>query len=305
VSDKEEGSSQPFESTKITTLGDDFFKISSKIPFFMFSILMEGASVLFFTLVFVLWVMDPDVWLLDELCIFATFSVFFFGLIILISVMKFFKPFMHISDKIRPIRLKVKIELFPVFEGNILEDLLDRLNECFYLGIKIPKHFINKIKTVKGKEHKFDIFYENKKLPMIYIVTIGMVLTFLVAIFVEAFVYAHIEFFINFVLLFLLEAMIMGILLLVILRFFFRTEIIIIKKYDRKVELKDVLKFKKECEEFVTWYKKPLILGILSTKGFTEEAIDAVKYTKGRVNKKHTISLIEYKENRFKLHWTG
>jgi hypothetical protein len=305
VSDKEEAPSQPFESTKVTTLGDDFFKISSKIPFFMFSILMEGASVLFFTLVFILWVMDPDVWLLDELCIFATFSVFFFGLIILISVMKFFKPFMQISDKIRPIRLKVKIELFPVFEENMLEDLLDRLNECFHLQVKVPKHFINRTKNIKGKDHKFDIFYENKKVPMIYIVTIGMVLTFLVAIFVEALIYSHIEFFVNFVLLFLLEVLIMAILLTVILRFFFRTDMIIIKKYDRKVGLKEVLKFKKECEEIVTWHKKPLVLGILSTKGFSQEAIDAVKYKKGMVNQTHTISLIEYDEPRFKLHWTG
>jgi hypothetical protein len=305
VSEKEEGSSQPFESTKVTTLGDDFFKISSKIPFFMFSILMEGASVLFFTLVFILWVIDPDVWLLDELCIFATFSVFFFGLIILISVMKFFKPFMQISEKIRPIRFKVKIELFPVFEGNLLEDLLDRLNECFYLQIKVPKHFINRTKTVKGKQHKFSIFYENKKVPMIYIVTVGMVLTFLVAIFVEALIYSHIDFFVNFILLFLLEAMILAILIIVILRFFFRTEIIIVKKYDKKVDLQDVLKFKKECEEMVTWFKKPLILGMLSTKGFTDEAIDAVKYKKGMVHKTHTISLIEHDEHRFKLHWTG
>ena len=60
MSDKET-TSQPFESTKITTLGDDFFKISNKIPFFMFSILMEGVSVLFFTAVFVLWAVNADV----------------------------------------------------------------------------------------------------------------------------------------------------------------------------------------------------------------------------------------------------
>ena len=78
----------------------------------------------------------------------------------------------------------------------------------------------------------------------------------------------------------------MTILVLVILRFFFRTEIIIVKKFDRRVELKDVLKFKKECEEMVTWYKKPLILGILSTDGFSDEAIEAVKYKKGKVHER-------------------
>ena len=302
---REEGTSQPFESTKITTLGDDFFKISSKIPFFMFSILMEGVSVLFFTLVFVLWAIDPHVWLLDELCIFASFSVFFFGLIILISVLKFFKPFMQISEKIRPIRFKVKVELFPVFKDKILEDLLDRLDDCFHLQIKVPKHFIGKKKHVKGKDRRFDISYESKKVPMIYIVTVGMVLTFLVAIFVEAFIYAHIEFFINFVLLFLMEALIVAILIIVILRFFFRTEVIIIRKYDKKVTMDDIFKFKGEVEELVTWLKKPLIIGMLSTEGFTEDAVDLVKYQKGKVHKSHTISLIEYGENRFKVVWTG
>ena len=302
---RKEGTSQPFESTKITTLGDDFFKVSSKIPFFMFSILMEGVSVIFFTLVFVLWAIDPDVWILDELCIFASFSVFFFGLIILISVLKFFKPFMQISEKIRPIRFKVKVELFPVFQEKMLEELLERLDDCFHLQIKFPKHFIRKTKTVKGKPRKLDIYYESKKVPAIYIVTVGMVLTFLVAIFVESFIYSKIDFWVNFILLFLMEALIITILVVVILRFFFRTDVIIVKKYDREVTIDDVFKFKDIAEELVTWHKKPLILGMLSTKGFTDEAVDLVKYQRGKVHKIHTISLIEFEEKRFKVVWTG
>ncbi|MGA1820410.1 MAG: hypothetical protein ACMUHU_05305 [Thermoplasmatota archaeon] len=260
---------------------------------------------LFFTLVFVLWVIDPDVWILDELCIFASFSVFFFGLIILISVLKFFKPFMQISEKIRPIRFKVKMELFPVFKEKILEDLLERLDDCFHLQIKVPKHFIGKTRTVKGKQHKFDIYYESKKVPAIYIVTVGMVLTFLVAIFVESFIYSKIDFWVNFILLFVMEALVITILVVVILRFFFRTDVILIKKYNRKVTIDDVFKFKAEVEEIVTWHKKPLILGMLSTKGFKEEAVDLVKYQRGKVHKEHTISLIEFEENRFKVVWTG
>jgi hypothetical protein len=302
---EETGSSQPFESTRITTLGDDFFKISSKIPFFLFSIMMEGLSVLFFTVVFVLWAIDSDVWLLDELCVFATFSVFFFGLILLISVLKFFKPFMNITDRIKPIRFKVKMELFPVFEKKILEDLLERLDEVFYLGIKNSKHFIKKSRSVNGEKVEFDIFYENKKVPMIYIVTIGMVLIFLVAIFVEAIVFSELEFFINFLLLFLLEAMILSIFLIIILRFFYRTDMILIRKFERKVKMDDVFKFRNDCEGVISWSKKPLIIGILSTKGFDDEAVELVKYKKGKVHKEHTISLIQYEDKRFHIVWTG
>ncbi len=305
MSDKKDNSFQAFDTTKVTTLGDDLFKISSKIPFFLFSILMEGLSVVFFTAVFILWAIDPDTWILDELCIFGAFSVFFFGLILLTSVLKFFKPFMKITDKIKPIRFKVKMEMFPVNKDKILEDLINRLDDVFYLGINDFKGFLKKTVKRNGKSHTFDIYYKNNQNSLIYIVTIALILFLLATIFVEAIIYSQFDSIINFILLGVLEFIVLTIFVLMILRFFFRTEVILMKYYKKEVTVKDIGEFKADCEEVLNWSKYPLEIGILSSKGFTKDAIEFAKHSRAKVRGEYTISLIQLEGNMFKVIWTG
>jgi hypothetical protein len=304
VSDKN-GSFQAFDTTKVTTLGDDLFKISSKIPFFLFSVLMEGISVVFFTAVFLLWAINPDTWILDELCIFATFSVFFFGLVLLLSVLKFFKPFMKITDKIKPIRFKVKMEMFPVNRKKVLEDLIGRLDEVFCLNVKDNSKLMNKKVKTKNGNHEFDIFYESRKGSMIYVFTILMLTILLVSIFFEALVYSHFESPLTFLLLAVLELIVLAIFITVILRFFFRNEVMMVKVHNKKVTRKDILSMKKMAEDVLVWHRCPLIIAVLSKDGFSDEATDIVKTTKGKVHEEYTITLIEMEGKRFNIIWTG
>jgi hypothetical protein len=210
-----------------------------------------------------------------------------------------------ISEKIKPIRFKVKMEMFPVNRDKVLENLIDRLDDVFYLGLSDKRKYLGRKIETNGKSHTFDIYYKNNQNSFVYIVTIALILFLLATIFIEAIIYSHFDSIINFFLLGILEIIVLLIFLLIILRFFFRTDVIIIKHYKKMVTKKDVNDFKEMCEDVLNWSKYPLEIGILSSQGFNDEAIDYVKHSRAKVKGEYTISLIELEKNRFKVIWTG
>ena len=77
------------------------------------------------------------------------------------------------------------------------------------------------------------------------------------------------------------------------------------KYYKNEVSIKEFDEFKKACEDVLNWSKYPLVVGMVSSKGFTNDAVEYVQQSKSKINGEHTVSLIQLEGNMFKVLWTG
>lgn len=293
----------PYDPSNVTTLGDDLFQIADKVPFFTYSILMLSFSIISAYVLFFVYLSVDYNWLLDNMCGYFSVMILVFGVIILIGLASSIKVLRSLSGKILPIRLKLKLELIPVMGNDPISDLFDRLKSCFLIKSKNNNKYLKTERNKNGNSHAFDIYYEKTRYLALYIFVFIAVILFLLLLIYESTIYTVFSpIALLLLLIFIVEFIAFNILLM--LRTLYKRDLIIVKLIDRKVTEKDIARIKDEYELFISKSSNPLLLGIVSTKGFSKEGIKYVKNIKGRAHNKHQISLLLLEKSSFRIIWT-